>query len=322
MKPHDGPASWTRARTALTDYLALALGLAGLVAVFSLSSQNFLSRSTFLAVANQVPDITVVAVGMTFVLIAGGIDLSVGSVLALSSGVLGIALAQWGWPVEAAIAAGILAGMLCGLANGAVVVRWSLPSFIVTLGMLEAARGATYLITDSRTVYVGDSLEWLTTSTILGIPMPFATALLVVAAGHWILTRTVFGRHLQAVGYSEQVTRYAGVNPGLIRLAVFASSGLLSGLAAVFHTSRLFSANPNAGIGLELQAIAAVVIGGTSLLGGRGSVFKSLFGVLIIAVLGAGLAQLGVQEPTKRLITGAVIVLAVVVDTYRRRSES
>ncbi len=305
--------------TALREYLALGLTLAALVLTFALASENFLSRATFLALAHQVPDITVVAVGMTFVLIAGGIDLSVGSVLALSSSMLGVSIVHWGLPPGAGLGVALLTGLACGLASGAVVVRWRVPSFIVTLGMLEGARGLAYLVTDSRTVYLGEPLEWVADSSLLGIPLPFLVALLVVAAGQWVLSSTVFGRHLRAVGYSEQVSVYSGLSPGRVRLAVFGLSGLLAGLAAIFHTSRLFSANPNAGAGLELQAIAAVVIGGTSLLGGRGSVFKSLLGVLIIAVLGAGLAQIGAQEPTKRLITGLVIVLAVVADAYRRK---
>ncbi|MFG8628548.1 ABC transporter permease, partial [Pseudomonas paraeruginosa] len=142
-------------------------------------------------------------------------------------------------------------------------------------------------------------------------------ALLVMFAAQAALTRTVFGRYLIGIGTNEEAVRLAGVNPKPYKIAVFALMGLLAGLAALFQISRLEAADPNAGVGLELQVIAAVVIGGTSLMGGRGSVVSTFFGVLIISVLAAGLAQIGASEPTKRIITGAVIVVAVVLDTYR-----
>jgi ribose transport system permease protein len=142
-----------------------------------------------------------------------------------------------------------------------------------------------------------------------------------VAAGQFVLSRTVFGRYAAAIGTNEEAVRLSGIDPRPVKTAVFAISGLCAGLAGIVYTSRLASADPNAAVGFELQAIAAVVVGGTSLMGGRGSVVGSFLGVLIIAVLGSGLAQVGAQEPTKRLVTGAVIVAAVVIDHFRRRAE-
>ncbi|MHC4585857.1 MAG: ABC transporter permease, partial [Planctomycetota bacterium] len=156
-------------------------------------------------------------------------------------------------------------------------------------------------------------------ASILGLSLPFIIAVTIVITGQLVLSRTVFGRYLVAIGTNEEAVRLSGIDPRGLKLAVFALCGFLTSIAAVIHTARLSSANPNAGYGLELQAIAAVVIGGTSLMGGRGSVVSSFFGVLIIAVLGTGLAQIGAQESTKRLITGCVIVAAVILDHYRHR---
>ncbi len=301
------------------DYVGMALVLAALVAVFGLTTDYFLTLTTFQTIANQIPDALVIAVGMTFVLIVAGIDLSVGSVLALGGSVLGVCLVRYGLPPVVAIAACLGTGLVCGVVNGLIAVRWALPSFIVTLGMLEIARGGAYLATDSQTVYVGPSIEAIDRASIAGLSAPFLVALAVVAAGQFVLSRTVFGRYVVAIGTNEEAVRLSGVDTRPVKVAVFALSGLLASLGAVFHVSRLSSADPNAGTGVELQAIAAVVIGGTSLMGGRGSVVSSFFGVLIIAVLGAGLVQIGAEEPTKRLVTGCVIVVAVVLDYYRHR---
>jgi len=303
----------------LADYLGMAAALVLLLVIFGIAAQNFFTLITFRTISNQIPDTAIAAVGMTFVLIIAGIDLSVGSVLALSGAVLGIALVNGGLPLAPAVIVCLLVGLACGAANGLVIIRWRLPSFIVTLGMLEAARGAAYLVTQSRTIYVGGPIEVITATAVLGLSLPFLMALLIVAGGQLTLSRTVFGRYLVAIGTNEEAVRLSGIDPRPYKLAVFMLSGLLAAVAAVIQTARMSSANPNTAIGFELQVIAAVVIGGTSLMGGRGSVVRSFFGVLIIAVLGAGLAQVGAQEYTKRLITGCVIVAAVILDQYRYR---
>ncbi|MBN1854336.1 MAG: ABC transporter permease [Pirellulales bacterium] len=307
-----------RMRAVLVDYLGMLGALGCLILIFSLTANNFFTLITFQMIASQIPDITIVSVGMTLVLIIAGIDLSVGSVLALAGATLGACLMTFQLPLLVSIAACLAAGTVCGCLNGLITIRWGLPSFIVTLGMMEAARGGAQLVTDSRTIYCEDALDWITGS-ILGIPIPFAIAILIVGIGQFILLRTSFGRYMIAIGTNEEAVRLSGIDPRPIKLQVFILCGFLTAVAAVIQTARLSSANPNAGTGLELQAIAAVVIGGTSLMGGRGSVVRSFFGVLIIAVLGVGLAQLGAQEPVKRLITGAVIVVAVIFDYYRSR---
>ncbi|MCX6914118.1 MAG: ABC transporter permease [Verrucomicrobia bacterium] len=292
----------------------------GLLLLFGALSQNFLTVRSLSTVANRIPTLAVVAAGMTLVLIIGGIDLSVGSVLGLCGAVLGVAMVNWEWPLWEAAALCMGIGLAAGALNGLVSVRLGVPSFIVTLGMLEIARGLAYLTTNSQTKYIGAGVEGLSRPIgALGISPAFFIAVVVIAAGQVGLSRTVFGRYLVAIGTNEQAVRLAGINPRPAKIAVFALLGLLAGLGAVFYTSRLGSSDPNAGVGLELSAIAAVVIGGTSLMGGRGSVVKSFFGVLIIATLEAGLAQVGASEPAKRVITGVVIVVAVVLDAWRYR---
>ncbi|MCA9179311.1 MAG: ABC transporter permease [Planctomycetales bacterium] len=305
---------------AAVQYGALLLVLAGLVAVFGWRSENFLQPSTLISIANQIPDLTLIAVGMTLVLVVGGIDLSVGSVLALSSAVLGALMVDRGWSLMSATAACLLTGAVCGLVNGAVAIGCRIPSFIVTLGMLEMARGATKVVTDSQTKYIGSAVE------SFGEPLPglmlspaFLTAVGAVVVGQLLLTRTVFGRYCVAIGSNEEAVRMAGIRSAPYSIAVFVISGALCGLAGLAQTSRLSSADPNAAIGIELSAIAACVIGGTSLMGGRGSVISSFIGVLIIAVLQTGLAQLGVSDANKQIITGAVIVIAVLLDALRSR---
>ncbi len=302
------------------EMLALLGVLVGLVAAFSLATERFFSLATFRTIANQVPEGVIVAVGLTFVLVVAGIDLSVGSVLGLASAVLGLAMLRLGAGVLLGGLLAVLTGLLCGALNGLLTVRFAIPSFIVTLGMLEVARGATYLITGSQTQYVGARVETLAEGAVLGLAPPFLAAVGLVALGQFVLSRTVFGRYAAAIGTNEEAVRLAGIDPRPVKVAVFMLAGALAGLAGIVNTARLGAADPNAGIGFELQAIAAVVVGGTSLMGGRGSVVGSFLGVLVIAVLASGLAQAGAQEPTKRLVTGAVIVAAAVADAVRRKS--
>jgi len=290
-----------------------------LLFLFGLFSANFLTWRTISALANRIPALTVVSAGMTLVLIIGGIDLSVGSVLGLGGALLGVALLDWHMPLALAMAVCLCLGAVVGTLNGLLTVELGIPSFIVTLGMLEVARGLAYLTTHSQTKYIGSPVEALARPISgLGCSPAFLVAVAVIALIQLVLSRTIFGRHLIAIGTNEQAVRLAGINPRPAKIAVFALMGFLTGLGAIFYTARLGSSDPNAGVGLELSAIAAVVIGGTSLMGGRGSVVSSFFGVLIIATLEAGLAQIGASEPVKRVVTGAVIVLAVILDAWRR----
>jgi ribose transport system permease protein len=304
----------------LVEYVGLLAIWVGLVLLFGLLTENFLSPRTFASLANRIPALAVVAAGMTLVVMTGGIDLSVGSVLGLCGAVMGTALVDLHLPLWIAIFAALGTGLIAGAINGLVSVGFGIPSFIVTLGMLEIARGLAYLATGSQTKYIGSAVAGLSAPVAgLGVSWSFLIAVLVAVAGQVVLSRTVFGRYVVAIGTNEPAVRLAGINPEPARIAAFALLGVMTGLAAVFYTSRLGSSDPNAGAGMELSAIAAVVIGGTSLAGGRGSVANAFFGVLIIATLEAGLAQIGASDPIKRVITGTVIVAAVILDAWRHR---
>jgi len=306
--------------SALADSLGLLGVLVLLVVLFGTLSDYFLTAVTLRTLLNQVPALTLVSIGMTYVLVIAGIDLSVGSVMALASGVLGYALIGASLTLPFAIVLALATGLLCGLFNGGVTVGWSIPSFIVTLGMLEMARGGAYLVTGSQTAYLGAAVEGIGNPVqVLGVSPAFIVALVLVVLAQVVLSQTTFGRYMMAIGSNREAARLSGIDSRKVEAAVFALSGMLAGLAGVMHVGYLGSADPNAGIGLELSAIAAVVIGGTSLMGGRGSVVNAFFGVLIIAVLQVGLAQVGATEPTKRVLTGAVIVAAVILDAYRHR---
>jgi len=289
-----------------------------LILFFGAVSDNFFSFVTLKTILNQLPALTVVTVGMTLVLIVAGIDLSVGSVLGFCAAVVGVAAVNWSFSIPMACLMGVGAGLVCGSVNGVLVSYLSLPSFIVTLGMLEMARGLAYLTTDSQTVYIGSAIQKIALPLpVVGVSGALILSVLLVIAGQFLLTRTVLGRYVVAIGTNEQAARMSGIDIRPYRLLVLGLSGALAGLGGVFNAAYLGSADPNAGIGLELSAIAAAVIGGTSLMGGRGSIVGAFAGVLIISTLQNGLAQIGVTEPSKRLITGAVIIIAVLIDRWR-----
>ena len=306
--------------TSWRDSLALLGAFLLLILLFSSLSDRFLTTATLTTVANQIPALTLIATGMTFVIIVGGIDLSVGSLMAVSGVVFGWLALSCGWPTPISIIAALTVAAACGLVNGLVTVTWSVPSFIVTLGMLEVARGASYLVANSQTQYVETRLDALAAPIPrLGISPAFVLAVALVLLCHLLLRKTVWGRHVIAAGDNGRALKLSGIDPRWSTAAVFVLAGVLAGMAGIVETARLATADPNAGVGKELEAIAAVVIGGTSLTGGRGSVISTFLGVLIISVLQPGLSQVGVSEPMKRVVTGAVIVAAVILDVYRQK---
>lgn len=307
-------------RIPLAQYAGLFAAMAVLLAFFGRFANNFLSSTTLLTIANTIPDITVVSVGMTLVLIAGGIDLSVGSVMALCASLMGLLMVDLRCPLWLATAAAMALGACCGGLNGWISAAYRIPAFIVTLGMLEIARGAAYLLTDSTTKYVGASLGRFSDPIAgLGVSLSFLIAICVVLLGQWLLQQTVLGRTAVAIGTNSESVRMAGIRTTPPLVYLYALCGGLCGLAAMMQSSRLSTVDPNSGVGMELSAIAACVIGGTSLRGGQGSVFRTFIGVLIIAILQTGLAQMGATDPIKRVVTGSVIILAVLLDSLRKR---
>jgi ribose transport system permease protein len=294
-------------------------GLLGLCAVLWILTPHFLTVSNLLNVAQQTSINAIIAVGLTFVIISGGIDLSVGSLVAFS-GVVLASLLQRGLPVPIAIAGGLGAGLGCGLINGALITFGRLPPFIATLGMMSVARGAALLYTDGRPVSgFGDTFRWLATGELGFIPAPVALMVVIYAVAHFALRRTPFGRYVFAIGGNEEAALLSGVPVRFHKTMVYGACGLLSAVAAIVLTARLNSAQPIAGINYELDAIAATVIGGTSLMGGQGSVVGTLIGALIMGVLRNGLNLLGVSSFVQQLVIGAVIILAVLMDMAFKR---
>lgn len=295
--------------------LGTLAGLLGLCLLLWILTPHFLTISNLLNVLEQTSINAVIAVGMTFVILSAGIDLSVGSVLALS-GVVMATLLQQDWPVAAAMAVGLLMGFGFGALNGVAIAWGRLPPFIATLGMMSIARGCALLFTEGRPVSGFDqTFRSLATARILGIPAPVVITAAVYLVARFVLSSTRFGRYVYAMGGNEEATRLSGVNVRLHKMLVYGVCGLTSGIAAVLLTARLNSAQPIAGIMYELDAIAAVVIGGTSLAGGEGGVGGTLIGALIMGVLRNGLNLLGVSSFLQQVVIGLVIVFAVLLDT-------
>jgi ribose transport system permease protein len=294
-------------------------GLLGLALVLWALTPHFLTISNLLNIAEQATIIAIVAVGMTFVIITGGIDLSVGSVLAFA-GVVMASVLQRGTPLPLALAVGLGAGLLCGLLNGLLITVGRLPPFIATLGMMSVARGAALMFTEGRPISgFGESFRSLATGEVLRVPAPVIIMIGVYVIAHFILRRTKLGRYTYAIGGNEEAALLSGINVKLYKTMVYGIAGLLSGLAAILLTARLNSAQPIAGMSYELDAIAATVIGGTSLLGGEGTVVGTLIGALIMAVLRNGLNLLGVSSFIQQIVIGTVIIVAVLIDMALKR---
>ena len=298
----------------------------------SLASDKFLTVDNGMNVLRQISINLCLSIGMTLVILSGGIDLSVGSVLALAgavaAGVLknGIPLPMFGVSVQFTAFGAVLAGLLVGLAlgwfNGFVITRFSLPPFVATLGTLSIARGLTQLWTHGFPITgLGPQFGFIGTGHLLGLPMPVWISGVLVAVFTLVTRRTRFGRYLYAVGGNERAAQLTGLNLRRIRIWVYALGGGLAGVAGLILTARLDSATPSAGIGYELDSIAAVVIGGTSLNGGRGSVPGTVLGCLIIGVLNNGLVLLEVSPFWQQVIKGLVILLAVALDRMSARED-
>jgi ribose/xylose/arabinose/galactoside ABC-type transport system permease subunit len=295
------------------------LGLLLLGLLLSVLTPHFLTVSNLMNVLEQTAINAVIAVGMTFVIISGGIDLSVGSIVAFSGVLLARAL-QAPWPDPLAIPVGIAAGALAGLVNGLLVTRGRLPSFIATLGMMSVARGAALVVTEGRPISgFGAGFRALATGRVLGVPAPVLAAAGLYAIAHLLLAHTRFGRYVYAIGGNEEATRLSGVAVRFHKTMVYVLCGTTSALAAVLLTARLNSAQPIAGIMYELDAIAATVIGGTSLLGGSGTLGGTLVGALIMGVLRNGLNLLDISSFVQQIVIGLVIIVAVLVDSMLKR---
>ena len=323
-----------RQKDLIQKFAALG-GLLILVLVFSLTSNAFFTVGNAMTVSLQVTTIVYLGIGATLVILTGGIDLSVGSVLALSGVVAGM-LVKSGLPVPAAMAIGIVVGALCGAVNGLCVTRLKLPPFIATLGMMLVARGVALQLTDARAIsglgeafgLLGNGALWrieeideqgFPNVVFPGIPYPVLLMVLLAVVAGILLRRTTLGRHLHAVGSNGEAARLSGVNVAGVAMFAYIASGALAGLAGCVLMSRLVTAQPNEGVMYELDAIAAAVIGGTSLIGGVGTISGTVIGAFVIGILRNGLNMNGVSAFSQQIIIGLVILVTVWIDQLRNR---
>jgi ribose transport system permease protein len=285
----------------------------------TIATPHFLTAINLASVARQTAVINIMALGMTLVIITGGIDLSVGSILAIA-GLFGTMAIKDGYPIPVAILIGIVCGLLCGFLNGLMITQLRINAFIVTLGTLEAYRGFALVVSKGLPVHeIPDSFSFLGDGNLLGIPFSLWLLAFCAVLTHFVLEHTKLGRYAFAIGSNSAAAYYAGVPIKFHLTAVYAIAGMLAGLAGMIEASRLMTGQPTAGQGYELQAIAAVVIGGGSLTGGEGSVVGTLIGAFIIGLLSNGSDLLGVNPYWQQVIIGAVIIAAVAFDELRKR---
>ena len=301
----------------LEEYKSL-IGLIVLIGIVGILSPSFFTVANLLNVLRQTSINGVIAAGMTFVILTGGIDLSVGSILGFSGAVAASCLAS-GQSMLVTIVLTLVIGSGVGLINGIIISKGKLQPFIVTLATMTILRGATLVFTDGKPISLGTGTSAIAFSkigggTILGIPTPVVIMIFAFAICYYILTQTKMGRYTYALGGNEEATKLSGLNADRIKMFVYTISGLLASVAAIIITSRLFSAQPNAGDGYELDAIAAVVLGGTKLAGGKGKITGTIIGALIIGVLSNALNLLNVSSYFQMIAKGVVILIAVLLD--------
>lgn len=299
-----------------------------LIIGFSLASPNFMQMSNMIAILQATSVNGVLAIAATLVIITGGIDLSVGTLMTFCAVIAGVVLTFWGLPLPLGILGAIAAGALSGFASGVFVAKFNVPPFIATLGMMLILKGLSLVISGTRPIYFNDtpSFPEIAQGSIIGdllpfLPLPNGVLILFLVAIviSFILAKTALGRYTFALGSNEEAVRLSGVNTDRWKIAVYALAGAICGVAGLLIASRLNSAQPALGQGYELDAIAAVVIGGTSLSGGRGTILGTLIGALIMSVLANGLRILSVAQEWQTVVTGSIIILAVYLDMLRRR---
>jgi ribose transport system permease protein len=312
------PAKSHRERIALQRLLPF-LSLIILFIALTIASPNFFTSTNLSSVVRQTAVINIMALGMTMIMINGGIDLSVGAILAMG-GLLGTMAMEKGLSIPAGVLVGILTGLGCGLANGLMITRFRVQPFIVTLGTLGIFRGMTLMISNGLPVHrIPEQFSYLGEGNLLGVPFVLWILVGCAVVTHVILEHTRLGRYTFAIGSNREAAVYAGIPVSFHTTAVYAIGGMLTGLAGMIEASRLMTGQPTAGQGYELQAIAAVVIGGGSLQGGEGSVMGTLVGAFVMGLLSNGSDLLGVSPYLQQAIIGAVIILAVTLDEVRKR---
>jgi len=321
--------TWERINGFLNKYGIVIILLAMFIA-FSLLSEGFFTTRNIFNIIRQISFMGLIAIGVTMVIITGGIDLGSGSVLALAA-VVATSLAQVQTsatlkypglivPVIVPIAAALTIGALTGVINGSLIAKFKIPPFIATLGMMTVARGFALIYSNKPLSQLTPEYNFIGQGEIFGVPFPVIILITVAILAHIMLNNVPFGRYIYALGGNEQAARISGVNIDRVKIGVYTIAGLLSGLAGLVVSSRVGSGQPGQGVGIELDAIAAAVIGGTSLFGGRGNVMSALLGALVVASVDNGMGLLGLSAGVKFIITGLVLLVAVLVDALARRS--
>ncbi|MDR8101314.1 ABC transporter permease [Burkholderia cenocepacia] len=312
------------ARQKLLAFASLVL----LIVFFSFGSSNFLEVDNLVSILQATAVNGVLAVACTYVIITSGIDLSVGTLMTFCAVMAGVVLTKWGMPLPLGILAALGFGALSGCVSGIVIAKMKVPPFIATLGMMMLLKGLSLVISGTRPIYFNDTpgftsiaQDSLIGNLIPALPIPNAVLILFLVAigASIVLNRTIFGRYTFALGSNEEALRLSGVNVDAWKIAVYTFSGAVCGIAGLLIASRLNSAQPALGQGYELDAIAAVVIGGTSLSGGAGSIVGTIIGAFIMSVLTNGLRIMSVAQEWQTVVTGVIIILAVYVDILRRR---
>jgi len=332
-----GPAALTqtrRVRLIRSDAVQRLLAFGALILiiiVFSLASPNFLQFDNAVGILLATTVTGVLALGVTFVIITGGIDLSIGTVMTLSAVMTAIFLTEWHLPIPLGIAAGLATGALAGLVNGIFIAKLKIPSFIATLGMLNVAKGLALVISGLRPIYFNDTPAFnqaamgsVVSAVVPGLDVPNIVLVFFGAAilASLVLSKTILGRYTFALGSNEEAARLSGVSVDGWKIAVYTLAGLFSGLAGVLIGARLNSAQPSLGQGYELDAIAAAVIGGTSLSGGEGTILGTVIGAFIISTLTNGLRIMSVPQEWQTVVTGGIVIIAVYLDIVRRRRQA
>ncbi len=301
----------------------IALVVIVMMTFLSLSTPYFLTPGNLAIVARQIALAAIIAMGMTLVILTGGIDLSVGSVVSITSVMVGVVMVSMKMPIWIAILAGILVGAVIGLINGMLIVRTRVPPFIITLGMMGLARGAALVITKGSTIS-GLPSTYLTLGqgfVFTFIPIPVVIAVVLAVIVHITLTRTTFGRRIYLVGSNEEAALLSGINVNRMKMLIFMLCSALAAVEAVIETSRMSTAQPASGVGYELTAIGAVIIGGASLLGGEGTILGTMLGAILLGLITNGLILLGVSAYWQQVFSGTIIILAVALDTWRRQQK-
>lgn len=293
------------------------------VVFFSVTSKAFLSTKNILNICRQVSMIGICSVGMTMVLLTGGIDISVGSIIALTGVVSAKLIAEVGWPILPAMLVGIVVGIICGLVSGLMVAHFEVPALIATLAMQTIARGIAFILTKGIPVYgLPEGIKVLGQGYFLNIPIPVYIMAIVFFVGWWMLEQTTFGRHIYAIGGNEEVARLSGIAVFVRKVQIYAMSGFFAGLSGVIMLSRINSGQPATSEGFEMDVITAAVLGGVSVAGGQGKVMNVIAGVFIMGVLSNGMTLLNLDEYWQWVTKGVVLLFAVAFDNAQRKMKA